>query len=463
MASSKKRPKSNLASSKKAPLLSHLKSFLRDFFLKQKRIQPNILVAYSGGLDSTVLLHAFHQLKKELPMHLRAMHVHHGLSVHADDWADFCRQICRDLDVPLQVYYAKLDQESGLGVEAAARKVRYQALNAADADYICLAQHQHDQAETLLLQLARGAGVKGLSGMAQVDLGRRLLRPFLNTPHAELVNYAKQYKLQWVEDESNGDTKFDRNFIRHEIIPAFSQQYPSITQTLARSATHMAHASEMLDELALIDVEATLDTSQQYGALRLDALTLLSEVRQGNLVRWWLANNQISMPSAALLKQILQQLQSTKADAAIKVQVADSFYVMRYKTRAFLVKELNNLTTVNLPWQGEKVIVLPNFSRLFFKKVKGQGLACQREGIELKLQIRSRKGGERFLPDLGRPRRSLKAIMQSIEMPPWQREQLPLIFVDDVLAIIPNFGVDANLIASDNEEGIVVSWEPASN
>lgn len=463
MASSKKLPKNNLVKRQTASLLSDLKLFLRDFFLRQKRIQPSILVGFSGGLDSTVLLHALNQLQTELPMHLSAMHVHHGLSEQADLWSTLCKATCADLNVPLTSVEVRVDKNSDLGLEAAARLARYQALSSKEADYICVGHHQDDQAETLLLQLARGSGVKGLAAMPKADIQRRLLRPFLDVPRTDLLHYAEHYKLEWVEDESNQDTHFDRNFVRHKLVPTFNSQYPGISQTLARSALHMANASQLLDDLAESDAEPILDWRQQYGSLRLGEFNALSAARQGNLLRWWLARNQIDMPSTALLSQILKQLQSKKSDASIKVKVAHSLYIMRYKSLAFLVGEPKILAPINQLWLGEEVIALPNSSRLLFKKTKGEGVAYKRGGTDLKLRIKNREGGERFLPELGRPRRRLKTLMQLFEIPPWHREQLPLIFIDETLAVIPSIGVDANLKAESHEPGLVIEWLPADN
>lgn len=462
MASLKKLLKSNLATRKNTAVLSHLKLFLGGFFLHQKRIKPKLLIAYSGGLDSTVLLHALSQLQTELPMLLQAVHVHHGLSEHADDWANSCRKNSTDLNIPLKVIKVHIDLESGLGVEAAARNARYQVLFSEDVDFICLGHHQDDQAETLLLQLARGAGVKGLAGMAKIDVDRRLIRPLLNISRADLIEYATEHQLQWAEDESNRDQKYDRNFMRHALIPAFNKQYPSISQTLARSASHMAEASVLLDDLAMIDAEAAIDASQRYGAIKLERLNTLSAARQANLIRWWLSGNQMTMPSSALLMQILKQLQSNRTDSAIKIKVSDHHYLMRYRGLAFLVDEPKKLTPINWLWQGEPVVTLPNGSRLLFDKKLGQGLAYQRGGSDIKLRIKNREGGERFLPEIGRPRRGLKTIMQTIKMPPWQREQIPLIFMDEMLAIIPNVGVDATLKAKSHEVGLVVRWEPSA-
>ena len=461
MASSKKLPKSSVVAKKNVYLLNHLKLFLKAFFRNHQLARPTLLIAYSGGLDSAVLLHTFHQLQHEIPFHLKAMHIHHGLSVNADRWADFCEKCCANLGVSLEIRKVHINPQSGLGVEAAARKARYDALFSVSVDFVCLGHHQDDQAETFLLQLARGAGVKGLSGMAQIDMKRRLLRPLLNTSRTDLIKYAKQHELQWIEDESNEDIQFDRNFIRHVLIPTFQTRYNSITKTLARSAMHMADASAMLDELAELDAKVAIDTGHPYGALKLTVLNNLSLARQNNLVRWWLASNHIQIPSAALCQQMLQQLHSERSDAAIKVKVDDHLYLMRYKKLAYLVRENENLPSMNLLWQGEELIVLPNSSRLFFTKSMGEGFAYQRGGSDIKLRIRNREGGEYFKPELARPRRSLKYLMQACAMPPWQREQLPLIFMDETLVIIPNIGVDAHLKATRHEMGLTVRWQPA--
>lgn len=462
MASLKNLPKNNLATRKGSVLLSDLKLFLKVFFRSHHLVRPSLLIAYSGGLDSTVLLHAVSKLQNELPFDLSAMHVHHGLNENANHWAIICEKTCADLEVPMSSIKVHIDENSGLGIEATARHARYQALNAASADFICLGHHQDDQAETLLLQLARGAGVKGLAGMAKIDMERRLLRPFLNVQRADLITYAQQHQLQWIEDESNTDIKFDRNFIRHNIIPAFSQQYANITKTLARSATHMAEANAMLDALAELDAALVLDANQQYGALKLNILNTLSDARRGNLIRWWLANNQISMPSAALLAQISQQLKSKKSDAAIKVKVADSLHVMRYKGLAYLVHETKSMSPINLLWQGEDEVILPNLSKLLFTTKMGEGIAFQRGGSNIKLRIKNREGGEHFRPALGRPKRSLKTIMQASEIPPWERAELPLIFMDETLVIIPDIGIDAEMKAESHEMGLTVHWEPAA-
>jgi tRNA(Ile)-lysidine synthase len=443
---------------KKSSLEHQLSTFLADIFLSQKRINPKLGLALSGGLDSCVLLHLLANLRKTLPFQLSAHHVNHGLSANANTWADFCAETCAKLSVPFTLSTVKVNKTSGLGLEATAREARYNALLNTDSDFICpdficLAHHQDDQAETLLLQLARGAGVKGLAGMGAIN--GKLLRPLLDVPRSALEAYASTNKLTWINDESNADTKFDRNFMRHEILPNLAKQYPAIRQTISRAAAHLADASTLLDDLAEIDAANAIQQNKQQ--LRLQTLASLSAARASNLVRWWLAQNQLAMPSTPVLQQIVQQLLGAKADAAIKIKVSDSLTVRRYQGDAYLVPDSNASAPINMLWQGEDSVILPDNSRLIFTQKLGEGFALNRVK-NIKLRIKNREGGERFRPQLGRPQRSLKQVLQTHAMPPWQREQLPLIFMDETLVIIPNVGVDAGLQANGDEMGLVVSW-----
>lgn len=458
MASLKKLPANKPTLSKKASLLQQLQAFLVDVFLSRNLANPKLLLAYSGGLDSNVLLHLLVQVNKTLPFQLRALHVHHGLSVNANTWADFCASTCKQLHVPLITAKVKVEN-NGLGIEATARTARYNALLQADADFVLLAHHQDDQAETFLLQLARGAGVKGLAGMATVN--NAWLRPLLNAPRSALLQYAKQHRLAWIEDESNADTQFDRNFMRHEILPALAKQYPAIQTTISRSALHMAEANALLDEIAAQDIAACTNSGQ----LNLLLLQQLSQARIHNALRWWLVHNDGDLPSTVQLKQITQQLFFAKTDAMVKIKVSNSHTLQRYKNCAFLQKNVETVPAINLLWQGEDVVVLPDGSSLLFMQILGQGFALNRVP-NIKLRIKNREGGERFRPDLGRPSRSLKTVLQTCEIPPWQRTRWPLIFMDETLVMIPTFEaealVDASFKSATNEMGLRVYWQPQS-
>ena len=454
------KPKANkkLMANKRDSIVGRTQAFLENLLLNQKLNKLHCVVAFSGGLDSTVLLHVLAGLSTRLPITLSAAHVHHGLSNNADAWADFCALTCDAFNVPFQLKKVSVDKNSGLGLEAAARNARYQALASMSADFICLAQHQDDQAETLLLQLARGSGVKGLAGMAQIDLQRKLLRPFLHCSRAALHAYAKLHTLDWVEDESNLNLAYDRNFVRHSVLPVLRQRYPAIDETLSRSAAHLAEASQLLNELAKVDSENITHLNQ---SLNFKKLALFSPARQGNVMRWWLAQNNLSMPSTQRLQQILQQLLTAKSDASIKIKVSESLNLMRYQQHAYLVPQQTAQMPFNLVWQGEKEVRLPDSSHLIFEQIMGTGLIIEHSNHPIKLRIKTREGGEKFKPTLGRPSRSLKYLLQAGEIPPWQRTQLPLIFLDETLVYVPNVGASAAYRAKPNEMGWVITWHPA--
>ncbi len=419
-------------------------------------ISPNLLLAFSGGVDSCVLFHALAQAKKTLNFNLQAMHVHHGLSPNADAWADFCAKTCAAYQVPLEVVKVKVEKDAGLGLEAAAREARYQALFTAGVDYILLAHHQDDQAETLLLQLLRGAGLKGLSAMASQDPDRRLLRPLLDISRVEIEAYAKAAQLAWIEDESNLDIQFDRNYCRHEVMPVLKARFPASGATLARSAAHIAEAADLLDELAQMDTRACV----AEGRMNVELLAALSLPRAKNLFRWWLASMDFSAPSKDRLDDMLTQLINASADATLKILLdkASDTYLRRYQGFAYIESNHPEYAfEIAMIWQGEDNLTLPDGTQLVFERKQGEGLAIDRLGGH-KLRIASRQGGERFKPELARPTRTLKHLLQEANMPPWLRERLPLIYLDDTLAVVPNIGVDCMMQAAEREIGLVITW-----
>ena len=417
---------------------------------------PTLLVAFSGGVDSCVLLHALAQAKKPRHFNLQAMHVHHGLSPNADAWTEFCAKTCAAYQVPLEVVKVKVEKNAGLGLEAAAREARYQALFAAGADYILLAHHQDDQAETLLLQLLRGAGLKGLSAMASQDADRRLLRPLLDISRVEIEAYAKAAQLAWIEDESNLDTHYDRNYCRHEVMPVLNARFTSASATLARSAAHIAEAAALLDELAQIDAQACV----VEGRMNVELLASLALPRAKNLFRWWLVSIGFSAPSKDRLDDMLKQLINASSDATLKILLdkASDTYLHRYQGFVYIESNLPVLAAeIAMVWQGEDSLTMPDGTQLVFERKQGEGLAIDRLGGH-KLRIASRQGGERFKPELARPTRTLKHLLQEANVLPWLRERLPLIYLDDTLAVVPNIGVDCMMQATDNDMGLLIRW-----
>ena len=337
MANTKKQRKNNAkaTSAEANPLVTQLNQFL------SCHLKPNqrVLLALSGGLDSTVLLHLLATVRQTHPFELHALHVHHGLSINANIWADFCLKQCTMLNVPAEIARVHVDKNSRLGIECAARQLRYDALfnakvNDVQPDFIVTAHHQDDQAETLLLQLFRGAGVKGLSSMAAVDESRRLLRPLLDITRQDLQDYAKQHQLSWCDDESNDDTQYERNFVRHKIMPTLEARYQSISTVLARSASHLAEASHLLDVLAAEDAKKLVDNN----SLCLMELSVMDMPRAKNIVRWWFSENKLAMPSSEHLAEIIQQLLNAKPDANIHIQL-QNLYLKRFQKRAYLCQE----------------------------------------------------------------------------------------------------------------------------
>jgi tRNA(Ile)-lysidine synthase len=413
-------------------------------------------VALSGGVDSVVLLHLLHSLQKKHHFNLNATHVHHGLSKNADKWVKFCEKLCRDLSIPLDIHYIKLPQKKSLGIEGEARRLRYEKLLQSKSNLVVLAHHADDQAETFLLQLIRGAGVKGLSSMAHFDESRKLWRPLLNTSRIDIESYAKQHKLKWIEDESNLNTDFDRNFIRLKVLPILNNRFNHIIKVISRSSSHLSEAQNLLDDLAQLDLKKHLKSVNYSHKLQVKSFNKLSLTRAKNVLRYWLEMNDQLMPSKDLLDELLRQVLTAKKDAALKIELSKAFEIRRYQDEIYIVqKNQNTQKNYEIIWQGESEILLPNGSKLIFKKTKGSGISLAKIK-DKKLMISNRKGGESFKPDSKRPTKKIKQILQESDLPPWERENLPLIFVGDELVSVPNFGIDIKFQTKLKEAGLEV-------
>jgi len=473
MANSKKPLKNSAFLKRKAKseteTFTHPLSLQLNVFLDKNLLtgdsKPTLLLALSGGLDSVVLLHLLAEARASLQFELHALHVHHGLSSNADAWADFCSEKCQQLDVPLQIVHVNVAKNpdyrnSEQGIEAEARQLRYNALFAYVAagktpDFIVTAHHQDDQAETLLLQLFRGAGVKGLSSMAAVDAVRRLLRPLLNVSRQSLHEYALQHDIKWCDDESNDNTQYDRNFVRHEVMPVLESRFKGVKTVLARTASHMAEASELLEILAAQYAGEMISDN----SLCLQALSQLSVARVKNVLRWWFAQNGLAMPAAEHLNEIVEQLFNSRKDADLNIKL-QHLYLRKYQQRAYLCED-KTADPFDMVWDGEAELTLPSGGKLLFKPVLGAGLALK-QGVT-KLRITNRDGGERFKPDALRPTRTLKYLLQEVNMPPWQRLYLPLIYWEDKLAYVPGIGVTCELQAQANEPGLEIIWQDSAH
>lgn len=423
-------------------------------FIAQHHIEGHLLVALSGGLDSCVLLHLLAALRDKPGMRFSAMHVHHGLSPHADQWAEHCQRLCAAYGIPLQVVRVDVPRDSGQGLEAAARHLRYEALRAVQADYVVLAHHQDDQAETVMLQLLRGAGMRGLAAMAAHDTTQRLLRPLLDIPREQLADYAAAHHLVWVEDESNHDTHYDRNFCRQQVLPMLEQRFPGARKALARSGLQAAEAECL--QMALAEQDAA--NAVRGDALSVASLQALGEVRARNLLRWWLSPRLRYLPPREHLQEILRQLLTASADASLALLLdrEHGLWLRRYRGFAHVVAERNS-ATLDMTWDQQSLLTLPDGSELCFEQQHGAGLALHRLSGK-SLRIRHRQGGEHFKPFADRPGRSLKHWLQEAAIPPWQRERLPLVFCDDELVCVPGIGMASHWQAEADEDGLRINW-----
>lgn len=297
-----------MAGSRNKPLTDPISAAVAACLSRHCRAGQSAVVGYSGGLDSTVLLHATKRVAGNAGIGLSALHIHHGLSPNADAWAVHCDEFCRAIDIPHSVIKVMVSEQGGEGQEAAARRVRHKALAEHGADWVLLAHHADDQAETILHNLLRGAGVRGAAAMQ--ELRGRILRPLLAVSRETIRAYGQVNHLSWIEDESNSDIRYTRNFLRREILPAIAQRFPAAGEQLAAAALRFGEASELLDELALLDLRGSASGFPQ----RLALFRELSAARARNLLRAMLAWQHVQPPDERRLNEFVRQLQTAGLD-----------------------------------------------------------------------------------------------------------------------------------------------------
>lgn len=418
----------------------------------------SIVVGLSGGIDSVVLLHVLLRRLRIAPARISVIHVNHQISPQAARWSAFCRHWCRELGVKLRV--AKVEVPRGNSTEAAARAARYAVFAQSRADVLLLAHNRDDQAETLLLQLLRGAGPRGLSAMPALRPGTSLmpavLRPLLETPRAAIEAYAARHRLQWVEDESNQDRAYLRNFLRHDVLPLIESKLPGVRGTLARAAHHQAECSELLDVLA----EGDLGSEHHAGGLPLDLLQGLAPPRARNALRYFLRCNDVVMPEAERLDELLRQLRTARDDARVCIDLG-GVELRRFRGTLHIVRPLPRLKkSFELAWNGRGSLRLPQLGgSLRLMRRKGEGIAAAALQ-SASLQLRTRQGGEMLRPAVAGRRRTLRNLLQEAALPPWQRDRLPLIYLDGELAAVPGLGVDAKFQAGAGQPGLLPVWIP---
>ncbi|SHA12017.1 tRNA(Ile)-lysidine synthetase [Bathymodiolus thermophilus thioautotrophic gill symbiont] len=382
----------------------------KDAFLEGKKI----VLALSGGIDSIVLLHYLHA---HYPNNLRAVHCNHHLSKHCTEWATFCQTQCQTLNIP----YTNIDLylEKCSNIEENARKKRYHALscNLQENEILCTAHHQNDQAETLLLQLFRGSGVAGLASMPTLKpFGKgQHYRPLLNTGKSTILKYAQNNRLSWIEDDSNTDTRFRRNFLRLDIIPKLETTYKNLTQLLARSAKHQSEALQLTQDLAKIDMA----THQIINNNRLNTVHLikLNPYRIKNIIRYHLIGLKFLPPSDKVMQQILELL-SAKQDTNPMVSWGN-FVVRRYRNELYFINTQVPTQSSDCPYFAE------------FKDADSFSIRYRNAGQHIKLPNKTHT-------------QSLKKVLQEAGIPPWERNTLKMYYIADELRAMERIGYMAH-------------------
>ena len=431
----------------------------------------SIAIACSGGLDSAVLLHLsadFFASHPHLHSHsLHVFHVHHGLSPNADHWLSHVQSECEQLNLPFdarKVSVARVDQH---GPENAARLARYEALanlcTVHRVELLLTAHHQDDQAETVMLQALRGAGLPGWSGMADLQRDHALLpttvtlaRPLLDCSRKQLEQIASERAIAHIIDESNEDSRYKRNAIRHEIFPLIEQHFEGFTQALARSSHHFQTAQGLLDELACSDLQQCLNA----GELNLKKLALLSVDRIDNLLRYWVVEKIGSYPSQAQLHQLHQQMLHAATDTHPQIVIGQ--WVLQREHDHLIIRaqaRVNQppMDAVRVVWQGERQLDIPEWrGQLVFEDGEGEGFDRDLL-LQGPLTLRPRQGGERLKLDGRRPSRSLKNLFQESGVAAGRRPWLPLLYAGEQLLFA--CGLGPNCIVPEKNPGIRLHWQ----
>ncbi|POZ51075.1 tRNA lysidine(34) synthetase TilS [Methylovulum psychrotolerans] len=400
-----------------------------------------IIIGYSGGVDSHVLLHLAAAILL-LRERITAVYVHHGLQVQAGQWAAHCQQTAAHLAVGFQVLHVNAQPQPGESPEEAARNARYTALKAllAKDDVLLVAQHREDQLETVLLQLFRGSGLRGLSGMPErMAFGEGVLvRPLLAVAKQAIADYADRHGLVWVEDPSNQHSDYDRNFLRNEIVPLLKRRWPALDKTVARSAGHCAEAEAVLSDLAGRLAAPVFNPADQ--TLTISRLLAYSEAEQKRVIRHWLQGLHVKMPSQKLLAHLQTEVLAARPDASPVVAIAD-YCLRRYQDKLYCLPP-HSLSLATGVWpQGQAAFVLNARQCLQCVPAStGIALAVWQQSC---VEVRARQGGEKIRLPHRQGRHSLKKLFQEAGIPPWERELVPLVYLDGQLAAVGGYWLAA--------------------
>jgi tRNA(Ile)-lysidine synthase len=416
-----------------------------------------MIIAFSGGMDSTVLLRLAVEYTKTADIEIRAVHVNHGLAARSADWAAHCLQVAKRLGVPCDVLTVGDTPPAGASIEAWARDKRYSILAelVQAGSFIVTAHHADDQAETVLQRVVSGAGPHGLSAMKEqrrFGLGH-IVRPMLHHDYAQIAAFARTERLEWIDDPSNHDPRYLRNRSRHSVLPLLESTYPGATRGLQRLARVQASVSREID--AWCTAVVTND-GRPAGQLSIVSLRECSRDMQGFLLRHVILQTGLEPPRERHIREILQQVLTARGDAAPLVRWSAS-EVRRYREVLYFGRaQQHTVPAARIPWQIDSALCLP-WGELLAHPVPGRGLA-QRYLRQSVVEIGFRQGGERCRPAGQLHGRSLKKILQDLAVPPWQRGTLPLLFIDGQVAAVGGLFICEEFVAQAEEPGVELDW-----
>lgn len=436
-------------------------------------LEHPICIAYSGGIDSQVLLHLFARLKKSTPsLSIFACHVNHGLSEQADNWQAFAAKQCALHDIAFNTETVQLVKKPRQSLEAIARDARYQVFDEVTPSkaIIVTGHHANDQVESFMLALKRGSGIQGLAAMQAStqfrSTDKTLLRPLLAFSRQDIERYAQDHQLQWIEDESNSDQVFDRNFIRHQVIPSLEERWPSVAQSIARTVSHCQEAQGLIDEIAAQDLLTCRAEHDKDKVLSIDALLGLSIIRRKHVIRYFLASHHITMPSEQQLQQLFAGL-SVNSESKRQVKVGNG-WIRQYQGELYLTRSFSDVQK----WQQiievkeimERPVKIPLPDNMGTLQFSYDNEACSKaqffsvNSATGKLTISFDQPQEKVLPDYRQHRREMKKLWQELNVAPWQRKRTPMIYSENQLVAVASYFVCQPYVKDKQQLNIKVVW-----
>jgi tRNA(Ile)-lysidine synthase len=416
----------------------------------------DVLVAFSGGLDSSVLLHALTSVR-QTDRRVRAVHINHQLHADAALWQAHCERVARELNVPFSSRQVTVPDNPVEGLESAARHVRYEALRAElrSGEVVVTAHHADDQLETVLLALLRGSGVDGLAAMPRAQrlgLGWHV-RPMLECIREEIAAYARECGLTWLDDPSNDNTRFDRNYLRRHVLPTLRARWPSAAHTAVRTAAHLGEAAGLLDEMAAHDFAS----AAMGGCLKVPVLRSLEPARRRNLLRYWLHSRGARAPSTRKLAALEHDMLVADADRSPCVDW-DDIEVRQHRDLMYCLPRMPACDLAESRWSWSAPLTLQGGSGLLRAEiVHGRGLALGK--LPQQIAVRSRVGGESLRLPGHTHHRELKKLLQEADVLPWWRDRVPLLFAGERLIAVADLWIAADYAAGKDEEGMCIVWD----